>query len=158
MKGNQDVIKALNALLGDEYGAAIQYGTHAERWENLGFAEAAAVVRKRQASEQEHARELTARIVFLEGAPVSAATGVGLATEPATMLDADLASELRARNAYANAIKLCHDRGDPGTRVLLEHILAEEEEHVNYIEGQKALVKATAGNSGLLALIPEAGD
>lgn len=158
MKGNPEVLKALNALLADEHGAAIQYGIHAERLDNLGFADAAKAARERQASEREHAAELLARIVFLEGDPATGATNVNVARDVSGILAADLASEMRAQQGYSRAIGLCFDKGDHVTRTLLEHIAAEEETHINYIEGLRTLMKQTAGNVGLLGVLEGAAD
>ena len=51
-------------------------------------------------------------------------------------LDNDLALELAAVKHLNTAIKDARDLGDNASRALFEEILIDEEEHVDYLEGQ----------------------
>ena len=54
-----------------------------------------------------------------------------------TMLKNDHAAEESAIKAYNEAIKLCSNEGDNGTREMLEDILEDEERHIDWIEAQQ---------------------
>ena len=137
MKGKPEVIEALNKLLADELAAANQYLAHYSALENWGYLALAALVKDRADDERHHAEELVARILELEGVPEVAKIGeisftVGDLT---TAMSFDLAAEARAITTYNAAVKLSADAGDNATRALLEHILTEENDHAQEIEG-----------------------
>ena len=70
MKGNQQVIDALNFLLSDELTAISQYMVHAEMCANWGYKELAEHIEKRAIEEMKHAEKHIGRIIFLEGKPI----------------------------------------------------------------------------------------
>ena len=87
-------------------------------------------------------------------AAVNAWTVVG--SVPA-QLAADLASEVTAVLAYRDAIDACNLANDHGSRMLLEGILADEEEHVNELEAELAQVQQAGVGPYLAAQIETKG-
>jgi bacterioferritin len=89
-----------------------------------------------------HAETLIARVLFLEGKPiVSVLNKMSIGAEVDAQLKSDLAAELGAVQAYNEAIQLAVQAGDNGTRELLEAILKDEEDHVDWLEAQLDQIK-----------------
>jgi len=137
MKGNQQVIDKLNFLLADELTAISQYMVHAEMCTNWGYAKLAEATEKRAIGEMKHAEKHIGRIVFLEGRPaVSNLNPMHIENDVKSQLESDHAAEQGAITAYNEAIRLCYELGDAGTREILEDVLKDEEEHIDFIESQ----------------------
>jgi len=137
MKGNEKIIEKLNFLLADELTAISQYMVHSEMCDNWGYKELAEKIEKRAIEEMKHAEKHIARILFLEGRPiVSQLNKITIGADVETQLKNDHAAEEGAIKAYNEIIKLCADLGDNGTREILEDILGDEEDHIDWIEAQ----------------------
>lgn len=138
MKSDVNIMSHLQSLLADELAATHQYTAHYAMVNNWGYTKLAGVIMARAKSEMEHANELMERITYFSGVPDVAKLGA-LKVGPTipTQLEADFGSELTAIDHYQKAIIACIQAGDDGTRVLLEHILTEEEAHANDIEAQR---------------------
>lgn len=135
MKGNEKLIKALNGLLADELTAINQYMVHSEMAENWGYGKMHKLVETRAITEMKHAERLIERILFLEGQPtVSTLKKITIGSDIPKQLANDLASEMGAVKNYNAAIKLACEVGDNATKELLEHILKDEDAHVDEIE------------------------
>ena len=138
MKGNEKVLTTLNELLADELTAINQYMVHAELCDDWGYGKLDQVIEARSITEMRHAEKLIARILFLEGRPiVSNLNPVHIGAEVATMHKNDWQAERDAIESYNQGIRLAAEVGDNGTREMLESILAEEEEHIDWIEAQQ---------------------
>jgi bacterioferritin len=137
MKGNDQVIAKLNALLADELTAISQYMVHSEMCANWGYDELHEAVEKRAITEMRHAEKLIGRIIFLEGRPiVSKLNELHIGGEVESQLKSDKAAEYGAVLAYNDGVRLAADLGDNGTRALFESILTDEEDHADWIEAQ----------------------
>lgn len=137
MKGKEQVIEALNELLADELTAINQYIVHSEMCANWGYQELHEAIEKRAITEMRHAEKLIGRIIFLEGVPiVSKLNPLHIGGDVETQLRNDLASEIGAVKMYNDGIRLAVEQSDNGTRALLEGILHDEEEHVDWLEAQ----------------------
>ncbi len=137
MKGNDEVLAALNFLLADELTAINQYMVHSEMCANWGYGELHEYVEKRAITEMKHAEKLIGRIIFLNGKPVvSNLNPLHIGGSVVDQLKHDLDAETGAVAEYNKAIKLAGERGDNGTRALLESILQDEEDHADWIETQ----------------------
>jgi bacterioferritin len=142
MKGNDQVIDRLNFLLADELTAISQYMVQSEMCDNWGYKELAEVIEKRAIDEMKHAEKHIARILFLEGKPVvSELNKIHIGDDVEAQHKNDWESENGAIKAYNDAIKLCSEVGDNGTREMLEDILNDEEEHIDWIEAQLDQIK-----------------
>ncbi|MFA7406317.1 MAG: bacterioferritin [Anaerolineaceae bacterium] len=137
MKGHPEIIKTLNELLADELTAINQYILHGEMCEDWGYEKLHDVIEKRAITEMVHAEKLIGRILFLGGMPVvSKLNEIHIGEEVLQQLENDQAAELDAINAYNKAISKTIEHGDNGTKVLLESILTDEEDHIDWIEEQ----------------------
>jgi bacterioferritin len=142
MKGNPKIIERLNALLADELTATNQYIVHSEMCANWGYDKLHKLVEKRAIDEMKHAEKLIARILFLEGLPlVSNLNKIHIGAEVPAQLTNDLGAELGAVQAYNDGIRLAVETGDNGTRDLLESILTDEEDHIDWLEAQLDQIK-----------------
>ncbi len=137
MKGNAKVIEHLNARLAEELTAINQYMVHAEMCDNWKYEKLHKAIEKRAIDEMKHAEKLIARILFLEGRPiVSKMNKMNIGAEVPKMHENDHGAEEIAIKGYNESIRLAVEVGDNGTRELLESILKDEEDHIDWIEAQ----------------------
>ncbi len=137
MKGNEKIIERLNVLLADELTAINQYMVHSEMCANWGYERLHEANEKRAIDEMKHAEKLIGRIIFLEGQPVvSRLNALHIGAEVAAQLSNDRAAEEGAIKMYNDSVRLAAEAGDNGTRELLEGILADEENHIDWLEAQ----------------------
>ncbi len=142
MKGNDKILERLNFLLADELTAVSQYMVHSEMCDNWNYGKLAEVTEKRAIDEMKHAEKLIARILFLEGKPVvNKLNPMHIGGEVPEQIDSDCNAEDVAVHAYNDAIRLCVSEGDGGTRELLEDILEDEEEHIDWLESQQLQIE-----------------
>jgi bacterioferritin len=137
VKGNDKVIATLNDLLADELTAINQYMVHSEMCANWRYENLHEAVEKRAITEMKHAEKLIGRILFLEGTPVvSDLKKIHIGSDVAGQLKNDMAAETDAVRAYNEGIRLAVEAGDNGSREMLESILEDEEEHLDWLEAQ----------------------
>ncbi len=142
MKGNAKVVERLNALLADELTAINQYMVQSEMCANWGYERLHKAIEKRAIGEMKHAEKLIGRIIFLEGTPtVSKLNKIEIGNDVETQHKNDWKAEEGAVKAYNDGIRLAVETGDNGTRELLEAILKDEEEHIDWIESQIDQIK-----------------
>ena len=138
MQGNEKVLTTLNELLADELTAINQYMVHAEMCDDWGYGKLDEVIEARSITEMRHAEKLIARILFLEGRPiVSNLNPMHIGAKVADQLKNDWQAERDAIESYNQGVRVAAEAGDNGTREMLESILAEEEEHIDWIEAQQ---------------------
>jgi bacterioferritin len=137
MEGNKKIIEQLNARLADELTAINQYMVHAEMCENWGYGRLHEAIQKRAIGEMKHGEKLIARILFLEGTPtVSKLNKITIGADVEKMHKNDWKAEETAIKDYNADIRLAAELGDNGTRDMLQSILNDEEEHIDWIEVQ----------------------
>ncbi len=154
MKGDEKVIAKLNDLLADELTAINQYMVHSEMCENWGYERLHKSSEKRAIQEMKHAEKLIARILFLDGQPtVSVLKKINIGQDVETQHKNDLGSEMGGHKNYNDGIKLATQHGDSGTRELLESILKEEEEHIDFLEAQLDQIKQMGAKNYLVEQI-----
>ena len=137
MKGDAQIIDALNTLLTAELTAINQYFIHYKMCENCGYHKLAEKKKQESIEEMKHADEVIERILFLEGVPnMQRLSPVKVGEEPVEQHQLDLELELQAVARLNEAVALAVKQGDNGTRALLERILREEEESVDWHEAQ----------------------
>jgi bacterioferritin len=152
MKGDPKVIEHLNKVLYNELTAINQYFLHAKMFKNWGLKELAEHEYKESIDEMKHADALAERILFLEGLPNFQALGkLRIGEGPREALECDLSLELEALPTLRQAIAHCESIGDAVSRKLFTDILDSEEEHIDWIETQLALVQRLGEQNYLLS-------
>jgi bacterioferritin len=142
MKGDKKVIEVLNEVLTAELTAINQYFVHAEMCENWGYKRLQKVIRHHSIGEMKHAEEVIERILFLEGVPNVQRLGkINIGESVEEQFKVDLELEMDALPRLNKGIEVCREVDDNGSRLLLEEILHEEEEHVDWLEAQIDQVK-----------------
>ena len=137
MKGQPKIIATLNNLLADELTAINQYMVHSEMCSNWGYGKLHEAVEKRAVTEMHHAEKLIARIIFLEGQPqVSKLKDIHIGANVEAQLKHDLAAEQGAVTVYNAGVKQSAAADDNATRELLESILKDDEDHLDWNEAQ----------------------
>ena len=137
MKGSVDVIKVLNEVLRKELTGINQYFIHSKMCKNWGYEVLAGVHWKESIDEMKHADLLTERILFLEGVPnITAYDKILVGLTVKQQLENDLGLEQAALTVLRPGIKTCLDAQDDATRELFEHIVVDEEHHIDWIESQ----------------------
>lgn len=142
MDGDRDIIGLLNEQLTAELTAINQYFLHAKMQENWGFTRLARHTRAESFDEMRHAERLTDRILFLDGLPNYQRLGpLRIGQSVPEQLHADLAVEIEAVERLRPGIELMRSRGDVTSARIFEDILADEEEHVDYLETELELLE-----------------
>jgi bacterioferritin len=142
MKGNAEVIEALNEALGEELTAINQYFLHAEMCENWGYKKLSELDKKQSIDEMKHAEELIERILFLDGAPnMDKSHKLNVGKTVPDMLKNDLKLEVAAVAMYNRLINLAIKKNDQGTAEMLKKLLRDEEGHVDALEEQLDEIK-----------------
>jgi bacterioferritin len=147
MQGDPDVIAVLNEQLTAELTAINQYYLHAKMQENWGYVKLARHTKDESVDEMRHADKLADRILFLEGLPnFQRISPLRIGQTVPEQLRSDLAIEVEAVSRLRSGIELMRSRGDVTSGRLFEDILQDEEEHIDYLETELALV-ATLGEA-----------
>jgi bacterioferritin len=142
VKGNTAIIEALNEVLTAELTAINQYFIHHKMCENWGYERLAKKKREESIEEMKHADSIIGRILFLDGVPnMQRLSPVRIGENPVEQHKLDLALETEAVDRLNKAIALCRDKSDNGSRELLEDILINEEESVDWLEAQLHIIE-----------------
>jgi bacterioferritin len=142
MKGNANVIDALNEVLTAELTGINQYFVHGRMCENWGYQRLWEKLRAESIDEMKHADSLIARVLFLEGVPNVQRLGkINIGETVPEQLRLDHGVEKDAVDRLNRAIELCRSVGDHGSRHMLEEMLTSEEEHLDWIEAQLTLIE-----------------
>jgi bacterioferritin len=140
MQSTPEIIELLNEVLTAELTAINQYFIHYKMQENWGYERLASKGKEESFGEMKHAETLMERILYLEGVPnMQRLFSVKIGETVPEQLRAELETEKEAIARLAAGIEKCR-RTDEGTRLLLEEILSEEEDHADWLETQLSLI------------------
>lgn len=156
MQGDPEIIEALNDVLTAELTAINQYFIHHKMCENWGYKVLSAKKYEESIEEMKHADKVIARILYFDGVPnMQRMNPVRVGETAIEQHELDLSLEMEAVKRLNDGIELCRQKGDNGTRELLDHILQEEEESVDWHEAQLHLVKEVGKERYLAEMIHE---
>lgn len=142
MKGKPEVLEVMAEMLKEELGAVNQYFLHAEMCENWGYTRLGEFTKKQAIGEMKHAEVLIERMLFLEGMPnMAELPKLNIGKDVKQQLENDLALEKSAVAEYNKAVATARKAGDNASADLLETLLKDEEEHVDFLETQLGLIR-----------------
>ena len=142
MKGSERVIEALNAGLTIELTAINLYFISSKMCKDWGLGGLAKHFYDESIEEMKHAEEVIDRILFLDGVPEIARYDVinvgGTAQE---QIENSLALEMKGVSTYNEAIHIAHADKDAGSKDLMERMVVESEESIDWAEAQLELIE-----------------
>jgi bacterioferritin len=155
MQGDARVIEFLNEQLTAELTAINQYFLHAKMQQNWGYTKLAAHTRHESIDEMRHAEVLTDRILFLEDLPnYQRLFALRIGETAREQFNADLQIEVEAVDRLRRGIEYMRSVGDVTSARIFEEILADEEQHIDYLETQLQLME-TLGEALYLQNVTE---
>ncbi len=132
----------MNTALKEELTAISQYFLHAEMCENWGYEKLSKYIKKQSIDEMKHAEVLVERILFLDGTPrMAEVLPLSVGQNVKQQIENDLKLEINAVAMYNGFIKQAVEAGDNGSKELFTKLLADEEEHVDWLETQLGMIK-----------------
>jgi bacterioferritin len=159
MKGDSNIINLLNSVLKNELTAINQYFLHARMYRNWGFEELNEKCYKKSIQDMKHADRLIERILFLEGLPNLQDLGKLMIGEHAEeMLGNDLSMQMNHRSVFVEAIAACETGSDYTSREILEDLLKDEEDYIDWLESQQTLIRDVGIKNYLQSQISEGDD
>lgn len=142
MKGNAQVIDALNTLLANELSAMDQYFIHSRMYQDWGLNKLYERIDHEFDDEKGHAAILIERILFLEGIPdLTKRDGINVGKDVPSMLKSDLNVEYKVQALLKDTMALCEKEQDYVTRNELQQLLDDtEKDHAYWLEQQIRLI------------------
>lgn len=142
MKAKEGVITLLNKILTADLTAINQYYVHAKMCENWGYERLYHKVRERSMDEMKDADELIEHILYLEGVPnVQRLNTIHIGETVPEQFKLDLKAEQEMLQLLSDGVIHCTKVADFTTRHMLEDMVKDVDEHIDWIETQLETIK-----------------
>jgi bacterioferritin len=159
MRGDERAIEFLNEQLTAELTAINQYFLHAKMQQNFGWVKLARHTRHESFDEMRHAERLADRILFLDALPnFQRLFPLRIGQTITQMFESDMAVETEAVDRLRRGIEYMRSIGDVTSANIFEDILSDEEQHIDYLETQLALVNQLGEQLYLAQLVEQPSD
>jgi bacterioferritin len=143
MQGDPAIIARLNEVLTNELTAVNQYFLHARMLDNWGLTKLGKIVYDESIGEMKHADKLIKRILFLDGLPnLQDLRKLAIGENVLEALTADLQLEVGGRGTLVDGVAQCETAQDYVSREILEEILRDTEDHIDFLETQLKLLSS----------------
>ena len=158
MKGDAKVIEHLQAQLKNELTAINQYFLHYRMYKHWGLDKLAKKEYEESIGEMKHADKLMDRIFMLDGLPnLQDLSKLLVGEDVPEILNCDLKAEQGAQATIKDGIAHCESVRDYVSRDLLQEILDDTEEHIDFLETQIELVAKVGIQNYLQSQMGELG-
>ncbi len=158
MKGDEQVIEALNAGLTIELTAVNLYFINAKMCKNWGLGRLAKHFYEESIEEMKHAEEVIDRILYLDGVPeIARYHEIKVGSTPVEQIENSYELEKRGVATYNEAIVLAGEKKDAGSRDLMERMVVESESSIDWAEEQFELIKLVGLENYLAQQFGEGG-
>jgi bacterioferritin len=142
LQAKPGVVDWLNTILTIELTAVNQYFIQAEMCRNWGYEGLYEKLRNMSVGEMKDAQSVIRHILFLEGVPnLQRLNDVRVGENVLEDLNLDLQSEQSIVDVMNQAIVHCVTVGDFTTRGMLEEMVRDESEHVDWFETQLETIR-----------------
>ncbi|MEU9577767.1 bacterioferritin [Streptomyces chilikensis] len=142
MQGDPEVIEFLNEQLTAELTAINQYFLHSKIQDHKGWTKLARYTRAESFDEMRHAEVLTERILMLDGLPnYQRLFHVRVGQSLTEMFEADKQVEVEAIDRLRRGVEVMRAKNDITSANIFEAILADEEQHIDYLDTQLELIE-----------------
>jgi bacterioferritin len=159
MRGDDRVLEFLNEQLTAELTAINQYFLHGKMQENFGWVKIARHTRAESVDEMRHAETLTDRILFLDGLPnYQRLFPLRIGQTITQMLESDMLVETEAVDRLRRGVEYMRGVSDVTSANIFEDILADEEQHIDYLETQLGLIAQLGEPLYLAQLVEQPSD
>ena len=159
MRGDERVIEFLNEQLTAELTAINQYFLHSKMQENFGWVKLARHTRHESIDEMRHAEILADRILFLDALPnFQRLFPLRIGQTIKQMFESDMAVETEAVDRLRRGVEYMRSISDITSANIFEAILADEEQHIDYLETQLGLVEKLGEPLYLAQVIEQPAD
>ena len=154
MKGDINVLSSLNEVLTYELTSINQFFLHARMYKNWGLEKLNNKSYKKSIKDMKQADQLIERILFLEGLPnLQQLSPLSIGEHTQEMITCDTKFQSVQIAIVRDAITLCEQEQDYVSREILEDLLEDEEEYLDWIEAQQGLIAMTGIQNYLQAQI-----
>ena len=142
MKVDKKIIEYLNKAIAAELTAINQYVLHSRMLKDWGVNKLGDKEFEESIDEMKHADKFIERVLFLGGLPnLQDLNKLKIGEDVAEILQCDLALEHEGRELYREAAGYAEKAGDYVSRDLFTTVLADEEEHIDFLETQLELIE-----------------
>ena len=151
MKGDNEVIKGLNEVLTGQLTAINQYFLHSRMLSDWGYEKLAGKVYKESIHQMKAAKDITDRILLLEGLPnYQKLLKLDIGENAMETLSNDKGFCETSCETLRRVTQLCLDKKDHVSREMMEDFLEKEESHLDWLEIQMK-ASAEVGKENYLA-------